>query len=213
MKKKVGFVSVILLSLPIISVPAAAEVSANAAVVSNYVFRGVTQTNDDPTVQGGLDYDSGVGFSLGVWGSGVDEGFEVDLYGAYKYNAANGFGFGAGFIQYEYTDNRFSDSITEIYLQGRYKILSLSYYDGMINDDFADTEYSYLNIAADFEYKNQGYGFFWGNTSYDGGSDFNDSGIYYKVNISGLELKASYTDNKATDDELFFISVGSSWNL
>lgn len=212
MKKKVGFVSVILLSLPIISVPAAAEVSANAAVVSNYVFRGVTQTNDDPTVQGGLDYDSGVGFSLGVWGSGVDEGFEVDLYGAYKYNAVNGFGFGAGFIQYEYTDNQFSDSITEIYLQGRYKILSLSYYDGMI-DDFADTEYSYLNIAADFEYKNQGYGFFWGNTDYDGGVDSNDSGIYYKVNINGVELKASYTDNKATNDTLFFISVGSFWRF
>ena len=51
---------------------AAAEVTANAAVTNNYIWRGVTQTQDQAAVQGGVDWAGGPGFYAGTWLSNVD---------------------------------------------------------------------------------------------------------------------------------------------
>ncbi len=90
--------------------------SANAAITSEYYFRGLSQTDDAPALQGGFDYE--VGFSkavtgyLGVWGSNVDfnEGagvdgatVEMDFYGGIKGELGqSGIGWNAGFIYYTY---------------------------------------------------------------------------------------------------------------
>lgn len=59
-----------------LSAPASAEdsspFSANIGVVSNYMWRGVTQTQDGPAIQGGLDYNHPSGFYVGTWASNVD---------------------------------------------------------------------------------------------------------------------------------------------
>jgi uncharacterized protein (TIGR02001 family) len=53
--------------------PAAqAELTANIGVVSNYVFRGITQTDNGPAVQGGVDYAHDSGFFVGTWVSNVE---------------------------------------------------------------------------------------------------------------------------------------------
>ena len=56
--------------------PAAAEdpynISANIGAVSNYMWRGVTQTQDGAAVQGGLDFKHESGFYAGTWVSNVD---------------------------------------------------------------------------------------------------------------------------------------------
>jgi len=47
--------------------------SANVALTSNYMFRGVSQTNNGPAVQGGFDYEySPYNLYAGVWASNVD---------------------------------------------------------------------------------------------------------------------------------------------
>ena len=48
--------------------------SWNVTGVSDYVFRGVSQTDKNPTLQAGFTYTSPVGLYAGVWGSGVDFG-------------------------------------------------------------------------------------------------------------------------------------------
>jgi uncharacterized protein (TIGR02001 family) len=48
------------------------KVTANIGVVSNYMWRGVTQTQDAAAVQGGVDYAHASGFTAGVWASNVD---------------------------------------------------------------------------------------------------------------------------------------------
>ena len=54
------------------------EFSANVGLYSEYYFRGVSQTDDAPALQGGLDWSAtvdegtGIGVYLGVWGSNVD---------------------------------------------------------------------------------------------------------------------------------------------
>ena len=69
--------------------------SFNIGVTSDYVFRGITQSDNDPTMQGGLDLGYGIIYA-GAWASGVDFGgtgvpgdgldaqTEIDWYGGIK---------------------------------------------------------------------------------------------------------------------------------
>jgi len=61
----------------LMSLSANAAVEANIGATSNYVWRGVTQTNDAVAVQGGIDYRHEVGFYAGTWASNVDFGNET----------------------------------------------------------------------------------------------------------------------------------------
>ena len=45
--------------------------TANVALVSDYVFRGLTQTNGKPAIQGGFDYSHASGFYAGTWLSNI----------------------------------------------------------------------------------------------------------------------------------------------
>lgn len=64
------------------------DFSGNVEVVSDYVYRGISQTDENPALQGNIDlnYDD---FKVGVWGSNVDFGedananIELDFYTAY----------------------------------------------------------------------------------------------------------------------------------
>lgn len=47
-------------------------VSANIGAVSNYIWRGVTQTGDGPAIQGGIDVGHESGFYIGTWASNID---------------------------------------------------------------------------------------------------------------------------------------------
>jgi uncharacterized protein (TIGR02001 family) len=78
--------------------------SATAAGTSDYVFRGVSQTAEDPTIQGSIGIGYGM-FYAGAWASGVDFGddaqIEVDYYAGFKptWGPAT---FDFGFIYYDY---------------------------------------------------------------------------------------------------------------
>ena len=68
------------------AVMAEGEFSGNVAITSDYVYRGVTQTDGAPTVSGGFDWASD-SFYVGTWASGVDFGdgtsTEIDFYGGW----------------------------------------------------------------------------------------------------------------------------------
>lgn len=82
------------------------EFSANVALTSDYVFRGVTQTDGAPTVQGGFDWASD-GFYVGTWASGVDFGdgtsTEIDVYAGFT-PTVGAFDLDFGAIYYIYPD-------------------------------------------------------------------------------------------------------------
>ncbi|MCE9521711.1 MAG: TorF family putative porin [Alphaproteobacteria bacterium] len=65
---------------------AASPWSATLAVTSDYRFRGQSQTQRDPALQGSIDFASETGFFAGVWASNIDfndpgdTSIEVDLY-------------------------------------------------------------------------------------------------------------------------------------
>ncbi len=80
------------------------DVAWNVGVVSDYVFRGFSQTGEDPAIQGGVDLTSG-NFYGGAWASNVDFGddtdAEFDIYGGYR-TEAGGFALDFGVIGYLY---------------------------------------------------------------------------------------------------------------
>jgi len=94
--------------------PASAQIaglSANAAVTSNYIFRGISQSGGALAVQAGVDYAVGdTGLAFGAWASSIDFGnafgddtqAEVDLYGSYTLAITDAFSLVAGGITYNY---------------------------------------------------------------------------------------------------------------
>ena len=87
----------------------------NIGAVSDYRFRGITQTNYGAAVQGGVDFAHKSGIYLGVWASnvnwvkqvnGASKGdYEVDLYGGYKGEIKPGLSYDVGLITYQYPGN------------------------------------------------------------------------------------------------------------
>ncbi len=83
-----------------------ADVAFNVGVFSDYAFRGFSQTNEDPALQGGVDLTAG-SFYAGAWASNVDFGddtdAEIDIYGGFRTEAA-GYALDFGVVGYFYVN-------------------------------------------------------------------------------------------------------------
>ncbi len=114
-------------------------VAYNVGLYSQYIFRGLTQSNHDPALQGGIDLTHSSGFYLGAWGSNISwltdgqtgsgthyyksgGSLEMDLYGGYRYSFGDtGVGIDLGALQYFYPGTRLHDgnsasaNTTELY--------------------------------------------------------------------------------------------------
>jgi uncharacterized protein (TIGR02001 family) len=85
--------------------------SGNLGFFSQYIFRGIKQTDGKPALQGGFDYAHKSGFYAGTWASNVswlaDAGaytassLEWDFYGGYK-GSLGDFGYDVGLLSYVY---------------------------------------------------------------------------------------------------------------
>ncbi len=93
-KRLVASACVLLMSVPF-AVCAQEEtespISWEVGAVSDYLFRGVSQTDENPTGQAGITWTSPVGVYVGGWASGVDFGddspdFEVDYFVGYSWD-------------------------------------------------------------------------------------------------------------------------------
>jgi uncharacterized protein (TIGR02001 family) len=89
--------------------------SANVALTTDYMYRGVSQTNEDPAISGGFDYAyEPFGFYAGVWASSLefnaegnmdDAGIEIDYYGGFAGEFSNGISWDVGGLYYHYPSN------------------------------------------------------------------------------------------------------------
>ena len=85
-------------------------ISANISIVSDYAFRGISQTDQRPALQGGFDYEHDSGFYIGLWASNVSwlqdldakkSSLEVDVYAGYATDLGP-IGVDVGLLQYYY---------------------------------------------------------------------------------------------------------------
>jgi uncharacterized protein (TIGR02001 family) len=100
--------------------PAAAgaqELSGQVDLVSQYVFRGIAQSDGEPTLQAGAGLDLGR-FNVSVWGSGVDftDGTDAEIDYALGWSAPAGpVELSAGAIHYSYVGGPAGQDFTEVY--------------------------------------------------------------------------------------------------
>jgi uncharacterized protein (TIGR02001 family) len=215
--------------VPAPAVPAAAPAPApepdwtftsNIGLFSQYVFRGVSQTNEKPAVQGGFDLGHKSGFYVGTWASNiswisdyvpqgappVSASLEWDFYGGYKGSLPMDFGYDLGVLYYWYPGKFPSgwttDNTTELYAALSWKFLSLKYSYSANNNTFGvpDSRGSgYIDLTA----------------SYDVIDKVND--VFGKVTVMGHVGRQVYRNNGAlsyTDwkvgasTEIYGVTVG-----
>lgn len=150
-----------------VSTSAMAGASANVGLTTDYVWRGWTQNDNNPSLSGGLDYDMN-GFYVGTWAANVSndgDDVEVDFYGGYAGEAGD-FGYDIGVIAYMYPGATDLD-FTEFYVNGSYKMIGFGLASTVSADNSAAEGDLYSYISYEEEMGPFGYSTTIGNTSYD----------------------------------------------
>jgi uncharacterized protein (TIGR02001 family) len=136
--------------------------SYNVGLVSDYRYRGISQSRLKPALQGGVDYVRKSGLYIGTWAStirwikdaGGDAPLEIDIYGGYK-GAAGPVAYDVGVLTYQYPRHKLaiSPNTTEIYAAGTFGPATLKYSHAVTNlFGFADSKRSgYLDASANFD--------------------------------------------------------------
>jgi uncharacterized protein (TIGR02001 family) len=210
------------------------SVTANVGLYSQYVFRGQTQTDEEPALQGGIDYAHASGFYAGMWGSNISwledtydsSSLEVDFYAGFR-NAIGGsdFSYDVGLLQYWYPgDNAGSNSADTLEAYGaiNWKFLGakVSY---SLTDlfGFTDSEGSYyVDLYANYPIGETGLtvGAHYGYAdieNFDEVSDWKVSLAYDLGKASavtkGMTLGVAYTDNDLDDGSVFAEDQFTVW--
>ena len=154
------------------------ETSGSVGLFSQYIFRGLTQTNRDPALQGNFDINHSSGLYLGAWASNVSwprdttagstpyssgGSLEIDIYGGFKTDLGkSGFGIDLGALQYYYpgTENPANNL-------GNPKLNTTELY-GAINYHWVQAKISGV-VSKDA----------WGFGKYGNGSGHDADGTYY----------------------------------
>ncbi len=179
---------------------AQAGVSMNLGVTNNYMWRGVTQSNDLAAVSGGVDYSHDSGIYVGTWASSLSGGsYELDLYGGYA-GEFKDFGYDVGVISYQYPVA--DDYFNEVYANGSFKMISfgVAYTFGSKDDNTAEFSKGdlYAHLGADFELpEGFGLGLVVGNYNFDdaAGEDY----THYGVSVSKGDFSFGIEKNDKTD--------------
>ena len=190
--------------------------SANVGVTSNYVWRGMTQTDDQPAISGGIDYNAASGFYVGTWASNVDFGddtsAEVDFYAGYGFDAGE-VAIDLGYIFYGFPGCGDCDA-SEVYASASWEAITVGAFvtaDSEAGADFGDAHYIYADLAFEVA---QGLelGFHYGISDSDGGGSVSD----YGVSLSKDNFTFSVTDmddNAIEPNVLFVISYSVDIDL
>ncbi len=151
---------------PAAAAPAASPLTFNISLISDYRYRGISQTRLKPALQGGADFDFGNGFYMGTWAStikwikdgGGDSDVEIDLYGGYKTEISPGLTLDVGLLQYIYPSHKLATSpdTLEVYGALTFGPVTAKYSHSTSNlFGFSDSKgSSYFDVSASFDIGN-----------------------------------------------------------
>lgn len=184
------------------------EWSGNVALSSEYVWRGVSQSNSDPAISGGFDYSNGM-FYAGTWASNVDfqdepedTNMEIDFYGGIAGETEGGLSWDVGVIYYAYPDADTADyDFVELKGALGYTFTSGVSVGGAVFWD-PDNQNVYVEGSAGYSFTDAfSVDATLGNYSFDAGGDYTNwsVGATYSTPV-GIDLGLRYwdTDIKAT---------------
>jgi uncharacterized protein (TIGR02001 family) len=224
LKKNVLLTALAVASLAGVAVEAQAEISANAALVSEYRFRGISQSNENPALQAGFDYAFTNGFYVGTWGStvdfdsveGLDGSLELDVYGGWGTDFGENSSIDLGYIYYAYPgdDSGLEGDYQEIYVNYGWRALTIG---AAYSDDYYGSSGSFLYLQANYDWD---FAENWALSLHVGYNDFDedvflssDKGHYtdYSVGVTwsvvGVDLGLAWVGTNLDEEDLF----GYSW--
>ncbi len=153
-------------------------VTSNVGLVSDYLYRGISQTGAGPAIQGGFDYAHASGLYAGAWGSSIswlsdagvanNAGLELDTYAGYK-GSASSLAYDVGYLRYNYPG---------AYIAGKTKADTDEIY-GALTYSIATLKYSY-SLGDTF------------GTAKAKGTSYLEANISYALGDSGATLGAHY---------------------
>jgi len=208
---KLSLATIVALSISTSSVSAnETEVSANVALTSDYIWRGMTQNNKDAAIQGGFDLSNG-SYYAGTWASNVKYGastLELDYYVGFA-NEAAGIGYDLSYCAFTYpgdTALNFEETTLALSKSINGVDLGLAYSKGM--DEATDNiELSVSAMGIDVAY-----------------GDYDTYGTYYTVSHTrtydkfdvtlaySSGLNADTVNNAGADeDSKVILTIGSSF--
>src|SRR5215471_4995759 len=210
-------------------------ITGNVGFYSQYIFRGLTQTNREPALQGGFDYSHASGFYVGTWASNISwlrdnstysggGSLEWDFYGGYKWAFAPDWTLDLGTLYYWYPGDTVPGAIKgdawEVYAGLSWKWLSAkySYAVNKKNFQFDNSDGSwYLDLGVniplgDFSKEMTGANVFahWGRQEFKGnvGAFNNDTCSY-----DDWKIGASYTLPKDFTIGAYYTDTSGANNL
>lgn len=177
------------------------EWSANVGVASEYVWRGVTQSDEDLAIWGGVDYTNEY-FYLGAWAANVDFGpgsdatFELDLYAGFSDTLEGGLTYDVGIIGYFYptADGGEDLNFYEVYgglgygLTDALEVGGYAYLDPDNENVYVEGTAAYAlaeNFSTDVSV---------GSYSFDGGDDYLNWSVGGTYSAGGLDFDLRYWD-------------------
>ena len=196
---------------------AESPITANIAVGSNYVWRGVTQSADASAVSGGIDYAHKSGAYVGVWVSNTSGNqYEQDVYGGYGF-AAGPVDLDVGYIKYLYPVGAGQADFDELYVNASFEMfsaglaLTTSKESGVFEDD------TYIYVGAEFEVKKGlTLGLTYGDYDIDEAAGGTSDYSHIQVSLSKDDFTFAYDDNDQTGDigdPRFSVSWSKSFDL
>ncbi len=198
-------------------------ITGNFGIYSQYVFRGLTQTDRKPAFQGGFDYANTNGIYVGTWGSNIswlhDAGvcnhgcsLEWDIYGGWKYAINDDWGTDIGVLYYyypgSYVDGATKPDTTEVYGAISWKWVSLKYSYSVDHTFGVPDTAGYVDLSANYPINDA-----WtlnahvGHQDYQGSTngvsnnvfDYTDWKLGVTWVVNGYNIGAYYTDTNAKD--------------
>ena len=165
MKKTLTAAAVVAAGLMTAPTYAENSFSANAAVTNNYIWRDLTQTENEAAVQGGLDFGHDSGFYAGTWVSNVNYGpsdvysYEHDMYAGWSGDVGP-VSLDVGYLYYNY-DEEANFDFGEVYASvgfGGFSVgawvLTNTEADEEGDQDFGAGEAYYISVDYAFEIGN-----------------------------------------------------------
>ncbi len=147
------------------------SLSFNVGVVTDYRYRGLSQSRLEPALQGGVDYAMSNGFYVGAWASTIkwikdsgakDGSLELDLYGGYK-TTVGALTYDVGVLRYEYVGNKLGQvanyadaNTTEVYGALTYGVFTAKYSHALTNTfgNLNSKGSNYLDLSANIDLGN-----------------------------------------------------------
>jgi len=213
------------LMLAALAVPSLAladsPVSANVTLTSDYLFRGVTQTNDGVALQGGFDYAHDSGLYAGVWASNISwlvdsaaytsSSLEVDTYLGYGGSITEDIGYDVGFLRYNYPGDYAAPQVTadtdEFYGSVSYKWISAKYSRSTTDlfgiVDSEGSAYTELNGSYDIEDMGISVGAHYGKQTVanNSASDYADYNLSVSKDFHGYTVGFMVSNTDLTGDK------------